>query len=160
MDRQIKGVGCYRDAVRSSQKQVVKCFGLKLLSLMLLVKLPWSGRVWALFFLTVLCRTKNPQRPQAHQTQIDILMTLVRVVLRWSVEVMVEEARAHSGVETQRQWSYKAIARTTPVLLGLFSLVVLLCVRLQPDGEIPLNTAAWYAKREARLTDEHNDHKH
>ncbi len=57
------------------------------------------------------------------------------------------------GVETQRQWSAKAIARTTPVLLGLFSLVVLLCVRLQPNGQIPLNTAAWYEKREATFTD-------
>jgi hypothetical protein len=75
------------------------------------------------------------------------------VVLRWSVEVTFEEARAHLGMETQRQWSEKAIARTTPVVLGLFSLVVLLCVRLQPDGEIPLNPAAWYAKREATFTD-------
>ncbi len=57
--RHIKGVGCYRDAVRSSQKYVVKCFGLKWLCLMLLVKLPWSGRVWALPFLTVLCRARQ-----------------------------------------------------------------------------------------------------
>src|SRR5512144_124694 len=35
---------------------------------------------------------------------------------RWQVEVTFEEARAHLGVETQRQWSDKAIARTTPVL--------------------------------------------
>jgi hypothetical protein len=45
------------------------------------------------------------------------------VGMRWSVEVTVEEARAHLGVETQRQWSVRAIARTTPVLLGVFSLV-------------------------------------
>jgi hypothetical protein len=46
-------------------------------------------------------------------------------VLRWQVEVTFEEARAHLGVESQRQWSDKAIARTTPVLLGLFSWVTL-----------------------------------
>ena len=40
---QIKGVGCYRDPVRSSRTYVVKCFGLKWRSLMLLVKLPWSA---------------------------------------------------------------------------------------------------------------------
>src|SRR5579872_5332965 len=40
---------------------------------------------------------------------------------RWQVEVTFEEVRAHLGVETQRQWNDQAIARTTPVLLGLFS---------------------------------------
>lgn len=43
--KQINGLGCYRDPVSSSRKYVVKCFGLKWLSLMLLVKLPWSSRV-------------------------------------------------------------------------------------------------------------------
>jgi len=297
--RKIKGVGCYRDAVRSTKKHVVKCFGLKWLSVMLLVKLPWSSRVWALPFLSVLCRAKDKQRPQAHKTTIDILLTVVRVVrrwlpervivlvvdggfaavklalccasqdvtlvtrlrldaslyhppppptgqrgrpprkgarqrslkqwaarratpwtevavawyggqqkklrvfsrtalwytpgerpialryvlardpegklrdeafgctnleatpeqilgwvvMRWSVEVTFEEARLHLGVETGRQWSDQAIARTTPVLLGLFSVVVLLCGRLATDGQIPLNTAAWYAKGEATFTD-------
>jgi hypothetical protein len=75
------------------------------------------------------------------------------VVQRWSVEVTFEEARAHLGMETGRQWSDKAIARTTPVLLGLFSLVVLLCGRLKTDGQIPRHTAAWYAKGEATFTD-------
>ena len=56
------------------------------------------------------------------------------VVMRWSVEVTVEEGRAHLGLETQRQWSDKAIARTTPVLLALFSLVTLLAPRLSSDG--------------------------
>src|SRR5512135_2121982 len=45
---------------------------------------------------------------------------LRHVVPRWSLEVTFEEARAHLGLETQRQWSDRAIARTTPVLLGLF----------------------------------------
>jgi len=44
-------------------------------------------------------------------------------IMRWQVEVTFQEVRAHLGVETQRQWSDWAIARTTPVLLGLFSLV-------------------------------------
>ena len=47
-------------------------------------------------------------------------------VLRWQLEVTFREVRAHLGVETQRQWSDLAIARTTPALLGLFSLVTLL----------------------------------
>ena len=37
------------------------------------------------------------------------------------LEVTFPEVRTHLGVETQRQWSDLAIARTTPVLRGLFS---------------------------------------
>jgi len=47
-------------------------------------------------------------------------------VQRWQLEVTFEEARRHLGLETQRQWSDLAIARTTPALLGLFWLVTLL----------------------------------
>jgi hypothetical protein len=46
--------------------------------------------------------------------------------MRWSVEVTFEEAWAHLGLETQRQWSDLASARTTPVLLALFSIVTML----------------------------------
>ena len=53
-------------------------------------------------------------------------------VLRWQVEVTFQEVRAHLGVETQRQWSDRAIARTTPVLLGT---VLLGNSRSPPAGE-------------------------
>ena len=65
---------------------------------------------------------------------------------RWQVEVTFEEARAHLGVETQRQWSDKAIARTTPVLLGLFSWVTLVAHTLQFDQPLLVRQAAWYHK--------------
>src|SRR5918998_4430399 len=52
-------------------------------------------------------------------------------VQRWQVEVTFREARDHLGVETQRQWSDRAIARTTPCLLALFSIVTLLAARLR-----------------------------
>lgn len=64
-----------------------------------------------------------------------------------------EEAREHLGVETQRQWSELAIERTTPVLLGLFSLVTLLAHRLTEGQELPVRTAAWYTKSEATFAD-------
>ena len=53
---------------------------------------------------------------------VDILQWFVS---RWQLEVTFQETRAHLGVETQRQWSDLAIIRTTPALLGLFSLVTL-----------------------------------
>ena len=74
-------------------------------------------------------------------------------VRRWQVEVTFEESRRHLGVETQRQWSDAAIARTTPVLLGLFSVVTLLATRLVRDGRLPVRTAAWYAKPTPTFSD-------
>jgi hypothetical protein len=73
----------------------------------------------------------------------DILQWFVR---RWRMEVTYEACRAHLGIETQRQWSEKAIARTTPALLGLLSLVTLLAHRLLGDRPCPVRRAAWYAK--------------
>lgn len=43
--RQINAKGCYRDAVRSSKNHVIRCFGLKWVSMMLLVPVPWSWQV-------------------------------------------------------------------------------------------------------------------
>jgi hypothetical protein len=298
--RKIKAKGCYRDAVRSSKKHVVKCFGLKWVTMMVLVPVPWAQRVWALPFLTVLCWPPKSRHKRRHKTSVDgvrqmmkqvrrwlperllvlvvdggfaavalalastasevvmvsrlrldaalyhppaprparapgrkptkgprqrslkgwaartdtpweyvvvdwyrgerkplqvfsrtalwytsgwapvpIRFVLVRdpegrladaaffctdlqatptqilewVVMRWSVEVTFEEARAHLGLETQRQWSEQAIARTTPVLLGLFSLVTLLALRLCPTGHIPVERAAWYQKSTATFAD-------
>jgi hypothetical protein len=298
--RQINAKGCYRDAVRSSRKHVVKCFGLKWVSMMILVPVPWATRVWALPFLTVLCWPPKSRHKRRHKTSVDrvrqmmkqtrrwlpgrllvlgvdggfaavalaqacvvsqvtlvsrlrldaalyyppgppppgkrgrkptkgprqrslklwaarsdapwhettvdwyrgerkrlwvlsrpalwytpgvapvaIRLVLVRdpqgklsdaaffctdlhttpeqilhwVVMRWSVEVTFEEARAHLGLETQRQWADQAIARTTPVLLGLFSLMTVLALRLCPEGRIPVEGSAWYRKSEATFAD-------
>ena len=67
-------------------------------------------------------------------------------VVRWSLEVTFEESRAHLGIETQRQWSDLAIERTTPALLGLFSLVVLMADSLRCDQTLPYEQTAWYHK--------------
>jgi len=72
---------------------------------------------------------------------------------RWQVEVTFQEVRNHLGVETQRQWSDLAIARTTPVLLGLFSIVTLLAHRLARNGQLPIRQAAWYTKTQATFSD-------
>ena len=67
-------------------------------------------------------------------------------VRRWCVEVTYQEARAHLGLETQRQWSDKAVARATPCLLALFSIVTLLATRLPARERQRIATAAWYPK--------------
>jgi hypothetical protein len=302
--RKIRAKGVYRDAVRSSRQKVVRCCGLRWISMMLLVPVPWCRRPWALPFLTVLApseRTCNqlgqrhksiskwscqmvlqvyrwldrhplvvlgdgayavvdlirrfqnlkgcvtlvarfrwnaclfdpppapvpgkrgrkpakgkPQpslRTRANdpnaswtrlavrwydgvikpldvlsghslwytpgQAPVSIAWVIVRdpegtledtpivcsnphagvqqivewFVLRWNIEVTFEESRAHVGVETQRQWSDKAIARTTPCLFGLYSIVTLAALRIVSGGVLPLANAAWYRKREASFSD-------
>ena len=64
-----------------------------------------------------------------------------------------EEARAHLGLETQRQGSDLAIARTTPVLLGLFSIVTLLAVQWHQAGLLEAEQTAWYEKESATFSD-------
>jgi len=298
--RKIMAKGCYRDAVRSTKKHVVRCFGLKWVSMMLLVPVPWSRRVWAFPFLTALCWPKTKRGTRRHKTSVDWVRQMIKqvrrwlpgrrlvlvvdggfaavllalacvksqvvmvsrlrwdaaldhppgwqpqgkrgpkptkgqrqrrlqswaersdtpwedvevdwyggqrkllwvfsrtalwytprlppvairyvlvadpagklrmeaffctdlqatpeqilawVVRRWSVEVTFEEARAPLGLETQRQWSALAIARTTPILLGLFSLVTVLALQLSGDGQIPVPMTAWYHKEEPTFSD-------
>jgi hypothetical protein len=298
--RKIAAKGCYRDAVRSTKKHVIRCFGLKWVAMMLLVPVPWARRVWALPFFTVLCWPATKDGRQRHKTSIDRVRQMMKqvrrwlpgrrlvvvvdggfsavslalacvkhrvgmvsrlrwdaalyhppgsqppgkrgrkpskgqrqrslqawaersdtpwedvevdwyggqrkklwvfshtalwytpglppveirfvivcdpegklrmeaffctdlqatpvqilewVIMRWSVEVTFEETRAHLGFETQRQWSDKAIARTTPVLLALFSLVTMLALQLSEGGHIPVPATAWYRKAEPTFGD-------
>lgn len=74
-------------------------------------------------------------------------------VQRWQLEVTFEEARRHLGLETQRQWSAAAIRRTTPVLLGLFSLVTLLAHRQLSEPGTLVRQATWYRKRDPTFAD-------
>ena len=93
-------------------------------------------------------RIIRQQIQQYHQTSAIDKSFPIRMgfVKRWSVEVTFEESRQILGVETQRQWSDKAIERTTPALFGLFSLVTLI-------RSCPLPQAAWYDKSEATFPD-------
>ena len=65
---------------------------------------------------------------------------------RWAMETTYEEARAHLGVETQRQWSDPAVFRTTPLLLGLYSAVTLYVHQNAKRFALSPRRAAWYPK--------------
>ena len=301
--KRIRAKGIYRDPVRSSHGHFVKASGLRWLSLMVLVPIPWAGRVWALPFLTALAPSERysrehrkrhkkltdwarqlvlqarrwmPKRPlvlvaDSGFAALELLATLVRhgvicvtclrldaalykpapprrpgtigrprtkgarlpslaevltdtatpwqrvivpgwygegdrlveicsgsaiwhhaglpvvpirwvllrdphrrfdpqallctdlaqdpvqivrwFVQRWQVEVTFREVRDHLGVETQRQWSDKAIARTTPCLLGLFSIVTLLGTRVGHHASLRVSTTAWYHKKRPTFSD-------
>ena len=74
-------------------------------------------------------------------------------MMRWQLEVTFQEARRHLGFETQRQWSDMAIRRTTPALLGLFSLVALFAHGRMRQAAGVLRQTAWYRKQDPTFAD-------
>jgi hypothetical protein len=74
-------------------------------------------------------------------------------VRRWQMETTFQEVRQRLGFETQRQWSEKALRRTAPALLGLFSLVTLLAHRHMAEGAQIIRKAAWYDKAHPTFSD-------
>ena len=84
---------------------------------------------------------------------VDPVQILSWFMLRWQVETTFQETRTHLGIETQRQWSDLAIQRTTPALLGLFSIITLMANRRAKRGALPIRQTAWYAKETATFSD-------
>ena len=74
-------------------------------------------------------------------------------IKRWQVEVTFEESRRHLGIETNRQWSDKAINRTTPCLMGMFSLITMMAQQLSESGKLKIRSAIWYHKELATFSD-------
>src|SRR3712207_2533994 len=70
------------------------------------------------------------------------------------METTFQEARRHLGLETQRQWSELAIRRTTPALLGLFSLITLFAhQRMEWRNVKAVRRVAWYRKPRPTFSD-------
>jgi hypothetical protein len=81
--RRIKATGGDRDAVRSTKQPVIRGFGLTWGSMMRLVPVPWSRRVWALPFLTTLCRPAETRAQRRHTTSLAWVRQRVKPVRRW-----------------------------------------------------------------------------
>jgi hypothetical protein len=97
---------------------------------------------------------KRPPKALFSPDQTQPAQEIVRDFMkRWSLETTFEQSRAHVGIETQRQWSDRAIARATPLLFGLYSLVALFGSALAPDGRPPHQQASWYRKPAATFSD-------
>ena len=79
----ISAKGCYRDPVRSSRKHTILGFGLKWVVMAVLIPVPWSERIWALPFLTVLNWPEGKGRHRRHKTSIDWVRQIVGQVRRW-----------------------------------------------------------------------------
>jgi hypothetical protein len=138
------------------------------------VTIPWYGQPKTLRLLSAVCLWHTPgwpplpirwvlvvdpdaQLPTQAFFTTDLTMAPGRVVelfvWRWSLEVTFEEVRRHLGVETQRQWSDLAIARTTPALMGLFSLVCLMVYQWRERWATLPRSTAWYLKSHATFSD-------
>lgn len=74
-------------------------------------------------------------------------------VRRWQMEATFQESRQRLGFETQRHWSDKAIHRTAPAMLALFSVVTLLAHQYMAEGSNLVRGAAWYDKRDPTFSD-------
>src|SRR3954464_3452242 len=81
----IKARGIYRDPVRSSKGHFVKASGLRWLSAMLLVRVPWADRIMALPFLTLLAPSKRfyEGKPREHKTLLDWARQAALQIHRW-----------------------------------------------------------------------------
>ena len=83
--KKIAAKGIYRDPVRSTHERFVKASGLRWVCLMLLVPVPWAGRVWALPFLSVLAPSERyaAQRGKHHKKITDWAQQMLVLVRRW-----------------------------------------------------------------------------
>ena len=81
----IKGLGIYRDAVRSNRSQLVNASGLRWISLMWLGHVPWAGRHWALPVLTVLAPSARyyHQQGRRHKKLTDWARQMILQLRRW-----------------------------------------------------------------------------
>ena len=74
-------------------------------------------------------------------------------VRRWQMEATFQEMRQRLGFESQRHWSEKAIQRTAPALLALFSLVTLSAHQPMAQGWGTVRQTAWYRKKYPTFSD-------
>jgi hypothetical protein len=95
----------------------------------------------------------EPQALLCTNLKADPQEILCWFVMRWQLEVTFQEVRRHLGFETQRQWSEMAIRRTTPALLGLFSLITLFGHGRMRQTAGAFRRAAWYHKTHPTFSD-------
>ncbi len=147
-DRKTKWRGLTLPWYGGQRKKVQVCSGVSL----------WAKRGDApvpIRWVLVRCPADPHFKPEVFccsDPQVSVKQLLTWVIARWNIEVTFEEVRAHLGFETQREWSERAIERTTPCLFGTFSLIVVLARVLHPET-VPVQTSSWYQKTEATFSD-------
>jgi hypothetical protein len=110
-------------------------------------------------WVLVRCPEGTPKKEQFKPAALfssDPALTVEQIIRlfisRWNIEITFEELRSFLGFETQRQWSDRAIERTTPCLFGIFSLVVL-WAKVRHADQLPVRQTPWYPKHSATFSD-------
>jgi len=94
-----------------------------------------------------------PHAVRATNPRLAPAQILTSVVRRWPLEPPVADARAHRGVETPRQGSQQAPARTPPAWLARDSRVPVMAAPLVGTTTMPGRTAAWDAQAHATVSE-------
>lgn len=89
----------------------------------------------------------------ATNLDIEVLDIIEGYIKRWNIEVTFRECRDYLGVETQRQWSDLAVARTTPFLFGMYTIITLIGNALYTERGIIAESTAWYKKNMLTFSD-------
>jgi DDE superfamily endonuclease len=101
--KKIRASGIYRDPVRSSHSHFVKVRGLRWICAMLLIPIPWAGRVWALPFLSVLAPSERSTARQRRRFKplTTWARQMIRQLHRWAPErrLVVVGDRAYAALE-------------------------------------------------------------
>jgi len=95
----------------------------------------------------------DPLPLMSTEVNLSAIKMMELYVDRWGLEVTFQEAREHLGVETQKQWSDKAIARTTPILMALYTMVCLIGNRLNEEAPLVPEKTAWWDKKGVTFSD-------
>jgi hypothetical protein len=95
----------------------------------------------------------EPQALLSTKLDCDPVQIPTWFVQRWQLETTFEEARAHIGLETPRQWNDRSVGRTTPALFGLYSIITLAAACLIGEQPVPVRATAWYPKQQATFSD-------
>lgn len=142
------------DPTQSWQSLVVNWYGgeTKVLECLSFTCLWYHAGLVPVTLRIVLVKTPNGKNEAEVFFSTDISLAPFKIInyfiLRWNLEVTFFETRAHLGVETQRQWSDKAIQRTTPLLMGLYSIITLIGVEMNKARSLVVaETTSWYDKK-------------
>jgi len=95
----------------------------------------------------------DPLPLMSTEVNLSAIKMMELYVDRWGLGVTFQEAREHLGVETQKQWSDKEIARTTPILMALYTMVCLIGNRLNEEAPLVPEKTAWYDKKGVAFSD-------
>ena len=82
LGHKIAARGIYRDPVRSSERHCVKASGLRWISLMLLVRISWAQRVWALPVMTALAPFERYYKERGRKPKL-LTERAQQMILQW-----------------------------------------------------------------------------